>query len=73
MHNTRLSPTAWKEANIEPIFKKNDPSEIFNYQPNSLHHTADTAMENMAHKHAYYYLFFKDNSIIKTLSQVLIS
>ena len=58
-------PTTWKEANITPIFKKNDPSEISNYQPISLLNTIGKVMENIVHKHVF--IFFKDNNVITTL------
>ena len=31
--------TSWKEANVNPIFKKDDPSEVSNYRPISLLNT----------------------------------
>ena len=40
-------PTTWKEANITPIFKKNDPSEISNYRPISLLNTIGKVMEKV--------------------------
>ena len=29
-------PHIWKEANVSPIYKKNDPSDVFNYRQISL-------------------------------------
>ena len=58
-------PTTWKEANITPIFKKNDPSEISNYRPISLLNTIGKVMEKNVHKHVFN--FFKDNNVITTL------
>ena len=58
-------PTTWKEANITPIFKKNDPSEISNYRPILLLNTIGKVMEKIVHKHVFN--FFKDNNVITTL------
>ena len=38
-------PTAWKQANILSIFKRNNPSEISNYRPISLLNMIGKAME----------------------------
>ena len=40
-------PTTWKEANITPILKKNDPSEISIYRPISLLNTIGKAVEKL--------------------------
>ena len=58
-------PTTWKEANITPIFKKNDPLEISNYRPISLLNTIGKVLEKIVHKHVFN--FFKDNNVITTL------
>ena len=38
-------PKLWKEANISPIYKKDDPSIVSNYRPNSLLNTLGKALE----------------------------
>ena len=40
-------PTTWKEANITPIFKKDDPSQMSNYRLISLLNTIDKVMEKL--------------------------
>ena len=59
------APTTWKEANITPIFKKNDQSEISNYRPISLLNMGGKVMEKNVHKHVFN--FFKDNNVITIL------
>ena len=58
-------PTTWKEANITPIFKKNDPPEISNYRTISLLNTIGKVMEKIVRKHVFN--VFKDNNVITTL------
>ena len=50
-------PKIWKQANVTPIFKKGDKSEVSNYRP--------TALENLVHK--YVFNFFMENHVITTL------
>ena len=57
--------TTWKEANITPIFKKDDPSEISNYRPISLLNTKGKVMEKLFIN--IFFNFFKDNNVITTL------
>ena len=44
-------PALWKQANVTPIHKKNDPSEITNYRPISLLSTVGKVLEKIVHKH----------------------
>ena len=46
-------PKIWKQANVSPIHKKNDPSDMSNYRPISLLSTAGKALENIVHKHLF--------------------
>lgn len=58
-------PEAWKEANITPIYKKNDSSDPSNYRPISLLSAVGKVLEKLVHK--YVFNFFRDNEIITTL------
>ena len=58
-------PQLWKEANISPICKKDDPSIVSNYRSISLLNTLGKVLEKNVHKHVF--SFFRDNSIISTL------
>ena len=40
-------PITWKQANVTPIFKKDDPSEMSNYRPISLLSTVGKALEKL--------------------------
>ena len=35
-------PAVWKQANVTPIFKKDDPSEVSNYRPIALENFSQT-------------------------------
>ena len=61
----RVCPNIWKEANVSPLFKKDDPSLVGNYRPVSLLSTIGKVMEKIIHKHMFNY--FKDNQIITCL------
>lgn len=69
LYNYSLSegkvPDAWKKANVTPIFKKDDPSEVSNYRPISLLSTVGKVLEKIVHK--YIFNFFRDHNIITTL------
>ena len=52
LYNYSLSkcdfPSKWKEANVSPLFKKDDPSIISNYRPISLLSTIGKVMEKLS-------------------------
>ena len=58
-------PQAWKEANVTPVFKKDDPSDCKKYRPISLLSTLGKVMEKIVHKHVFYFL--NANSVITSL------
>ena len=58
-------PKIWKQANVSPIHKKNDPSDVSNYRPISLLSTVGKVLEKIVHK--YVFNFFRDNNVIITL------
>ena len=58
-------PQIWKQANVSPIYKKNDPSDVSNYRPISLLSTIGKVLEKLVHK--YLFSFFRDNNVITTL------
>ena len=55
----------WKEANIIPIHKKDDRSEVSNYRPVSLLNTIGKVLEKIVHKRVFNYL--NDNNILTSL------
>ena len=46
-------PIIWKQANVTPIFKKDDPSELSNYMPISLLSTVGKVLEKIVHIHVF--------------------
>lgn len=58
-------PSMWKQANVTPVFKKDDPSEVSNYRPISLLSTIGKVLEKIIHKHVFNY--FRDHNIITAL------
>ena len=48
-----IFPDIWKEANVSPLFKKDDPSSVSNYRPISLLNTIGKVMEKIVHKHMF--------------------
>ena len=58
-------PSLWKQANVTPVFKKNDPSDVSNYRPISLLNTIGKVLEKIVHK--YVYNFFSEHQVITTL------
>ena len=42
-----IFPNVWKEANVSPLFKKDDPSSVSNYRPISLSNTIGKVMEKL--------------------------
>ena len=51
----------WKEANITPIFKKDDPTDCKKYRPTSLLSTVGKVMEKIV------FNFFSDNNVRTSL------
>ena len=60
-------PVIWKQANITPIFKKNDASDHTNY---SLLSSIGKVLEKLVHKRIFN--FFHDNQVITTLQSGLV-
>ena len=60
-------PDMWKEANVPPLFKKDDPSSVSNYRPISLLNTIGKVMEKIVHKHMFN-LFLDQHAITSLLS-----
>ena len=54
--NHGLVPKIWKQANVSPIHKKNDPSDVSNYRPISLLSTVGKVLEKIVHKHLFNFL-----------------
>ena len=55
-------PSEWKYANVNPVFKKDCPSNLKNYRPISLISIFAKVMERLVYKHMYNYLI--DNNVI---------
>ena len=51
-----ICPDIWKEANVTPIFKKDDPSIASNYRPISLLSAVGKVIEKVIHKHMFNFL-----------------
>ena len=49
-------PLIWKVANEPPIFKKYDPSVVYNYRPISLLSTVGKVLEKIVHKHLFNFI-----------------
>ena len=58
-------PNIWKKANVSPIHKKNDPSDVSNYRPISLLSTVSRVLEKLVHKNLFN--FFLDNNAITAI------
>ena len=58
-------PNLWKQANVTPVFKKNEPSDVANYRPISLLNTIGKVLETIIHK--YVFNFLNDHQIFTTL------
>lgn len=60
LFNTSMSksqfPDIWKEANVSPLHKKDDPSLVSNYRPISLLSALGKVMEKIVHKHMFNFL-----------------
>ena len=46
-------PSTWKEANVSPVHKNDDPSVISSYRPISPLNTFGRVMEKIVHKHVF--------------------
>ena len=46
-------PDIWKEANVSPLYKKDDSSLVSNYRPISLLSALGKVMEKIVHKHMF--------------------
>ena len=64
-------PALWKQANVTPIHKKNDPSDTTNYKPISLLSTVGKVLEKNVHK--YVFNFLMDHEVLTTLQSGFIS
>ena len=60
-----IFPDVWKQANVSPLYKKDDPPLVCNYRPISLLSSIGKVMEKIIHKHMFNY--FNDHSIITCL------
>ena len=69
--NQGYFPHSWKEANVSPIFKKDDRSLPSNYRPISLLCQAGKVMERCIHKHLYNYVL--TNHILTPLQSGFVS
>ncbi|MCG7875203.1 MAG: reverse transcriptase family protein [Candidatus Thiodiazotropha endolucinida] len=49
-------PSCWKDANVTPVYKKDDKSLPNNYRPISLLSLVGKVMERCVHKHLYNYI-----------------
>ena len=63
-------PDIWKQANVTPIHKKNDPSDVSNYRPISLLSTVGKVIEKLVHKHVFNY--FRDHEILTALQSGIV-
>ena len=59
-------PIIWKQANVLPLFKKDDKSDFTNYRPVSLLNITSKVCEKVVFKHVFNYI--RDNNLI-TLHQ----
>ena len=57
-------PQMWKHANVMPLFKKGDPSELNNYRPISLLSCTSKIMERIVFKNVFNYM--RDNGILSS-------
>ena len=53
---TSIYPSAWKQANVTPIFKKNDKQAVKNYRPISLLPLCGKIFEKIVFENLYTYL-----------------
>ena len=57
-----IIPKAWKQANVLPMHKKNEKSDMNNYRPISLLSCVSKVLERVIFKHVFNY--FRDNFLI---------
>ncbi|MEW8545351.1 MAG: reverse transcriptase domain-containing protein, partial [Candidatus Thiodiazotropha sp.] len=60
-----MVPSSYKEANVCPIPKKGDLSEVSNYRPISLLNTEDKVLERLVFKYLFNHL--RDNNLLSSL------
>ena len=65
LFNLSLCKGIWKEANVTPIFKKDDPSMLSNYRPIALLSTIGKVLEKIVHKNLFN--FTRDHEILTSL------
>ena len=46
-------PNNWKQANVTPVHKENDPSDVANYRPISLLSTVSKVLEKSVHENFF--------------------
>lgn len=51
--SSSVVPSKWKDANVTPMYKKNDPSDVSNYRPISLLSSICKVLEKIIHKHVF--------------------
>ena len=64
-------PALWKQANVTPIHKKNDSSDITNYTPILLLSTVGKVLDKIVHK--YVFNFLMDHEVITIFQSGFIS
>ena len=60
-----IVPSLYKEANVCPIPKKGDLSDVSNYRPISLLNSEDKVLERLVFK--YFYNHLRDNNLLSSL------
>ena len=60
-------PDLWKQANVAPIHKKNDPLDITNYRPISLLSTVGKYLKTFFTNTLYVFDFLMDHEVLTTL------
>ena len=59
---TGIFPSQWKQANVCPVFKKDNKSDKTNYRPISLLSSSSNILEKIVYKRLYEYLM--DNYLL---------
>ena len=62
LFNTSLLLDIWKRANVSPIHKKDDKTDVVNYRPISLISYVGKALEKLVHRHIHNFVL--ENNII---------